>query len=276
VIGHPLSHTYSPQIHNYLFGKYGINAVYLAFPTDPAEFKAIVRGLKSLNTRGFNITVPYKSAILRHCDTADPLVNAIGAANTIKAENGKWIAFVTDPFGFRESISLEFKGFSFPRKRILLLGAGGSAVSVAYASLSGRCRELVIMNRTASRAKRLAKKMRSLGFPNCQHVPWDPDFLSHDNGFDLIINSTSAGLRKDDKPHFHLAHAHRETRIYDLIYNPPATPLLREARKRGLPHANGLSMLVFQAFKSFEIWTGIKPSGKDAAFLLQNLGAKPD
>lgn len=274
VIGHPLSHTYSPQIHNSLFEKYGVNAVYLAFPADPSKFKQLIAGLKALGTRGFNITVPYKSDIIRSCDTVDPLVKAIGAANTVRFENGKWHAFVTDPSGFTESIETEFTGFSLAKKRILLLGAGGSAFSVAYASLTEKCRELVIMNRTISRASRLTKKMASLGFRNCKHVPWDPDFLSRDNSFDLIINSTSVGLKREDKPHFHLAHARKGTRIYDLIYNPAETRLLKEARKRGLPYANGLSMLVFQAFKSFEIWTGIKPTRQDAKRLLQGLASK--
>ncbi len=233
-------------------------------PVEPKNFSTLIKGLKAAGVKGFNITVPYKSNIMPFCDKVDSLAKTIGAVNTVVEKNGKWEGKVTDPFGFRKSIETSFKGFSLRGKRILLLGAGGAALSVAYVCLTAGNSQLVVMNRTKSKAEALIQRMKKAGFTRCSCTDYNHDILLSDNRFDLLINSTSSGLRKEDRAIISLSNTEKKMKVYDLIYNPSMTPLLKEAKKEGLLYANGLSMLIYQAFQSFSFWTGVEPTEKDA------------
>lgn len=274
ITGYPLSHTYSPIIHNYLFERYGINAVYLVFPSEPRFFSKMTGALKTIGVKGLNVTIPYKTNIIRYCDTLDETAKRIGAVNTVVEKNGHWHGTVTDPEGFVHAIEAVFKDFQFNGKRILVLGAGGASQSVVYASLAHKAAEVVIMNRTFSKVQSLEGRMKKLGFMNCRALKFDKEILSQDNRFDLIVNGTSVGLKKNDPCILDLKHSLKITKIYDLIYNPSLTSFLVEAKRQKLAYSNGLGMLVYQAFASFEKWTGMRPDTLDARTLFRKLKAK--
>jgi shikimate dehydrogenase len=259
VIGHPLAHTFSPRLQNPLFEKYGLNAVYLAFPREPKNFAALVQGLKGMSISGFNITLPYKTRIMPFCQIIDPEARRIGAVNTVVVVKGKWKGYNTDNYGFYEALRFSFKKFSLEGSKVLILGAGGSAFATAWACLMGGCASLTIANRTKSKSVALRDRLLLMNFNRIHDIELTHDLLEKSNDFDLIINCTAYGLQKEMKPLIYLEHARPGTRIFDLIYNPSLTSLLKEAKKYDLPSANGLAMLVFQGHKAFELWTGKKP-----------------
>lgn len=259
IFGFPLAHTLSPVMQEAAFRALGLKAFYLPFEVRRKEFRRLLRERSRLLLDGFNVTVPYKEEVLRYLDGASPSARAIGAVNTAVRRGRRWIGFNTDEIGFR--ISLQKEGKFNPRgKQVLILGAGGSARAAAYALARQGARQIVIVNRTPVRAKKIVLKYQKL-FPR---VAWKimkmreirtvPHFL------DLVVNATSVGLKRNDPPLVSPKDFPRKTLFVDLIYNPPETRFLRGARQSGHRTLNGLGMLVYQGAEAFRLWTGKKAS----------------
>ena len=256
IIGHPIGHSISPRFQQAGLDHLAVGHRYLPYDVRPdliADFVASLRGESAL---GINVTVPHKEAVMPFLDEIDEWAAEAGAVNTIVNRAGRLVGYNTDGYGFlralRESAGLDPAG-----KRALILGAGGSARGVVQALLRAGVAELVIANRTLERAEALAELAANRGVPA---QPVQLDALQTGNapeGTELIVNCTSLGMRHgpdEDAAPLPASQIPASALVYDLVYNPMLTPLIREAQTAGAPTLGGISMLVYQGAASFELW----------------------
>ncbi|MDI6888671.1 MAG: shikimate dehydrogenase [Methanocellales archaeon] len=249
VIGDPIEHSLSPVMHNAAFRHLGMDCVYYAFRVTLEDVRDAILGAKALGFGGLNVTIPLKERALEIVN-ADPIAEEIGAINTIDFKDGI-IGYNTDGIGAKRA--LKKHNISVKDKRVLLLGAGGAARAIAF-QLAHDGAGLIIVNRTAPRAVKLAQDVRGVG-----------DAIGTDMGdlatlvkkVDILINSTSVGMHPDvDKTLVTADMMHPDLVVFDIVYNPIETCLLKEARKAGALTIDGVNMLVHQGAESFRIWTG--------------------
>ena len=260
LIGWPVEHSVSPAMHNAAFEATGLPWHYTLLPTPPGRIKAALTGLKAQGYRGANVTVPHKQAVMPHLDEiADP-ARAIGAVNTIIAQEGQLIGYNTDGDGFLAA--LREAGFEPAGRSALVLGAGGAARAVVYALAQAGC-AVTIHNRTVQRAAQLAHHMQDAGV----HAPvtWLPITATLSDldlaRFDLLVNATPVGMwpQTDASPWPETLPLPSRWTVFDLVYNPTETRLLAQARAAGATTVGGLGMLVHQGALAFERWTGHSP-----------------
>ncbi|MCG0278416.1 MAG: shikimate dehydrogenase [Thermanaeromonas sp.] len=256
LLGYPVVHSFSPYMHNAAFRALGMDWVYLAFNVEPRLLPAAVSGIRALGFRGVNVTIPHKQAILPFLDEIDPLAKLIGAVNTVVVKEGKLVGYNTDASGFWRSLKEE--GVDPRGKRALILGAGGAARAVAYALVKHGCNRLYIANRTYDRARELAETLKKAGETSVEPLSLEEAFLASIlPEADLIINTTSVGMETvgGELP---ITADKLEARhiIYDLVYNPPYTKLLKMASSKGCRAISGRSMLLYQGAEAFTLWTG--------------------
>jgi shikimate dehydrogenase len=252
VWGHPVGHSRSPVMHNAALAALGLDWVYVPFDVDPVDVAEAVAGVRALGLIGINVTVPLKEAVLPFLDEIDPEARRIGSVNTICNREGRLCGYSTDGPGFLRAMAA--LGEHTERRRVCLLGAGGSARAVAFA-LAGRGAQIQIVNRTADRAEALAQEID-------RHFPGAACVISLGENaapFDLLVNTTSLGMtpHEDALPDLPLPGFRDLPFVYDLIYSPRETRLLRAAREAGCPTANGVGMLVQQGALSLSLWTGL-------------------
>lgn len=239
------------------FRAIGWKAFYLAFELKRQAFLRVMRERTRLLFDGFNVTVPYKELMLRYLDRVDPEARAIGAVNTVIRQGKQWMGFNTDSRGFLASLEREAK-FRARGKRILVLGAGGSARAVVYALAKRGASRIVIVNRTRARAERIVSEYRRL-FSAVELVGAPlAGALKTLKNVDLVVNATPIGLRPNDPSLVRAGGFPRKTLFFDLIYQPAETELLREARRSGHRTVNGRGMLLYQGAEAFGLWTGRK------------------
>jgi shikimate dehydrogenase len=264
LIGWPVEHSISPAMHNAAFAALGLGWHYDVLPTPPGKLESTLDELKAQGYRGANVTVPHKEAVLRYLDEIDACARAIGAVNTIVAQEGRLVGHNTDAGGFLAA--LRAAGFEPSGRRALLLGAGGAARAVIYALAGVGC-TVAIYNRTPSRAFELVRHMGEIGVGT--PAAWLPslEVLSEPElgGFDLLVNATPLGMWS------HTGAAATQSAwpgalpfpsrwtVFDLVYNPAETRLLAQARAAGATAIGGLGMLVHQGALAFELWTGYAP-----------------
>ena len=255
IIGYPLGHSISPAFQQAAFDELEIDARYETWATPSDKLAERVESLREDGVLGANVTVPHKQAVMPLLDEILPVAQSIGAVNTIINNNGVLIGANTDAAGFTRSLENEAR-FSAARKRALILGAGGAARAVAYGLAWEGVSELVIVNRTPERADELAQEVSEATATETQSGGFDK--VSGNQSFDLIVNSTSIGMRggpdPDGVPPVQ-ALLTRGVLVCDLVYNPQQTPLLTLARERGARVLGGIGMLVYQGAASFEFWT---------------------
>ena len=258
IIGYPIGHSLSPVLQQVAFDHHGIDARYQAWRVAPDEVPEFIRGLRAADTLGCNVTVPHKEAVIPLLDQVDGWAARAGAVNTIVNREGRLEGYNTDGIGFLRALS-EDSGVSSADKRVLVLGAGGAAKGVCLALAGEAVASFTIANRTLERAQALAELLRGQGATATPLSLDDPTLGDISRNADIIINCTTLGmaqgsgeaespLSRDRLPLGGL--------VYDLVYNPPRTPLLREAERAGVATLGGLPMLVYQGAASFELWTG--------------------
>ncbi len=253
LIGHPVEHSLSPIMQNAAFRDKNLNYVYLAFDVLPEKLKYVIDGAKALGIVGFNVTIPHKIEIIKYLDKLDKSAELIGAVNTIKVDK-EAIGYNTDGIGARKA--LEEKIGKVENKNILIFGAGGAARAVAFELAKNN--NIIIANRTLDKAKKLAEEIIEKLGKNSDEVKYVP--LNTDlKDVDIVINATSVGMKKDDKP-LATAEQLRGKVVMDLVYNPLETPLLKEAKKVNAIAIDGLGMLIHQGAEAFKIWTGVEPN----------------
>jgi shikimate dehydrogenase len=259
VLGHPIGHSLSPAMQNAALRAMGIDGVYVAFDVAPERLADALRGLQTLGIGGVNCTIPHKESLLSLADEVSEEARFIGAANTLVLRNGRTEAHNTDAPGFLAA--LRAAGMSPEGKQAVVLGSGGSARAVAVAL--ARCgAKLTLANRTVERAQALAAELNEkLGSGTAGAVALAPEALAERlESAELLVNTTSVGMhpREAEMPPVPEAALHRNLFVYDLIYNPVETRLLRTARERGARGANGAGMLAHQGALALELWTGMK------------------
>lgn len=260
VIGWPLGHSMSPVIHNASFRALGLGCRFEARPVPPSGFAEFIKSLPSTSFGGLAVTIPYKSEILGHCRERDETVRAIGAANTVRVgPDGGLEAFNTDAGA--ASRTLREAGVDPEGARVVVLGAGGAARAICFRMLRDGAAAVTIANRTFERAERLREEMGPLASPPTElnAVPLERDALAAALGpADILINTTSVGMypRVDESPV--PAEILKEgLAVFDIVYNPRETLLLRAARERGGKTIGGTDMLVYQAAEQEKLWLGV-------------------
>ena len=256
IIGHPIGHSISPAFQQAALDAIGFSAVYRPFDVPPDEVADFINGLRTPETLGVNVTVPHKEAVIPHLDEVDDWAAAAGAVNTIVNRDGRLTGHNTDGAGFLRALQ-DGAGFDPQGKTALILGAGGSARAVVYALTRAGAARLIIANRTPQRAQNLAQIAAENGIP-AQAIPL-ADAAQAAADAALIVNCTSLGmLHGPDETAAPLTAAHipAAALVNDLVYNPPETPLLRQADRAGAAVLGGIQMLVYQGAASFEMWTG--------------------
>lgn len=258
LLGDPVSHSLSPRMHNMAFAQLGLPYVYLAFKANESELPAAVAGMRALNAKGFNLTMPDKKAIIPLLDEVTPEARMIGSVNTVVNRDGKLVGYNTDGKGFVRDL-LEH-GVSIKGKRILMGGAGGAARAVAIQLALDGAAELVVINRTLEKAVEIRDVIaRDISSCKVEALELNEDRLRAKLvGADIFINSTALGMHPNEdscilsgpdllRPSLVVA---------DFIYNPRKTKLLRMAEQAGCTAINGLGMLLWQGAEAFNIWTG--------------------
>jgi shikimate dehydrogenase len=249
VAGDPVAHSRSPQMHLAAYAALGIEADYQRLPIPPELFAETVRALPGSGFRGINVTIPHKQAALALADSASDAARAIGAANTLTFSDSKIHADNTDAPGMISAIPFDVEG-----KRALVLGAGGTARAASWA-LKDSGAEVLVVNRTVSRAEELA---RSLGVAAAAAVP-------EGEKFDLVVHATSVGMQDDDtiegliKLGFSIENVAPGGVVIEFVYRADGTPLTRAAADRGLTVIDGHELLARQGALSFQIWFNVDP-----------------
>lgn len=275
LIGNPIEHTVSPVLHNSLFSMLGINGIYLPLKVDEKALGNALKGLKAMGFKGFNITIPYKEAVLPYLDEASGEVRLLGAVNTVKVCGDRFYGYNTDGDGFMRSF-FEETGTGFSDKHVCILGAGGTARTLAIKAATENAGRIGIINRTAARAEDVAscvnKAMRDAG--RREDTAFTAEYGSREayemlSGSDVIINATSVGMypHAGNSPLSDDFVFRKEQVVYDVIYNPPVTRLISQAASRGCKTVNGAGMLFYQGVRAFEIWMGIEVDGITAGKL---------
>jgi len=257
VLGHPVGHSLSPPMQNAALAEMGLDAVYMAFEVPPERLEPALRGLVALGAAGVNLTLPLKERAVPIVDWVAPEAQRIGAVNTIKIVGQRTEGYNTDAPGFLAAV--RNCGVNPAGKDCVVLGAGGSARAVAMA-LAGAGARITLANRTVERAMELARILNDGGKGPAAQVlrPDSPDLDAALAAAALLVNTTPVGMapHADDPLPVPASALHPHLFVYDLIYNPPETRLLAEARRRGARGANGIGMLAHQGALALEIWTG--------------------
>jgi len=259
VIGDPIEHTMSPVMHNAAFKKLGLDYLYVPFRVRKEELGRAVEGMRALNIRGLNVTIPHKVAIIPLLDKLDPLVEKIGAVNTIVNDGGVLTGYNTDATGFLQALleeEVEPEG-----KNIVILGAGGASRAVSFI-LAERGASLVILNRQLELdwAEELARRISQSFNKEVKALILNEENLAVVlERADVLVNATSVGMSpKIDETPVPARLLKPGLIIFDILYNPVKTRLMKEAEVAGAQTIGGLDMLVWQGALAFEKWTGHK------------------
>ena len=257
LLGFPLKHSFSPNLMNTLAGKAKLPFAYFPFEIKKNDLAKFMDAVRLLPVHGFNVTIPYKEAVLPFLDELSPEAGGIGAVNTVLNETGRLKGFNTDSTGFLTSVTKLFGTASFPESA-LVLGSGGAARAVVYGLLAAGVHQIFVVNRHPERAETLANRFSRI-FPRAKLSPGPLD-LNHLRKIlmetDFIIQTTSVGTWPDTAAAvpFPFETLRAGQKVLDLVYNPPETEFLKRARRSGAEGISGFSMLIGQAAKALEIW----------------------
>ena len=251
VIGNPIKHSLSPQLHKYWFGKNKINAEYKKLKIDQKQIKKILDKIRKKQIEGINVTIPFKNSVIKYLDILEGDAKKTSSVNTIYLRKQKLIGDNTDVYGFAFGILKKIKS---KIKAAGIIGAGGVTSSIILALIKKGVRKIYITNRTFSKLKVFKKKFRGIIFP----VRWN-EHLKVFREVQILINVSSLGMQGQKDLKFDFSTFNKKINVVDIVYNPENTKFLRDARRYGHKTFSGLDMFVYQAQKAFYIWNKKKP-----------------
>ena len=276
LLGHPVAHSVSPYLQNRLAEICGLNQRYLAFDiADEESLVDAVWGAHAMGVRGFNVTVPYKKAVMEYLEEIDPVAEKIGAVNTLKWEETGWHGFNTDMPGLLRALS--YDGVEIKGKNVVLIGAGGAANAALCAALEGGAAQVLILNRTVAKAEALAEQFGgAYPFVPIRCMSMTDDFVSYMASYGkewIALQTTSVGMRPDvnglpvkgEEFYDHISVG------YDIIFNPEETAFMKQVAAHGGRAFNGLRMLLFQGIRSYEIWNDVSIGDDIAETVLKGM-----
>lgn len=254
LIGHPVEHSFSPPMHNAAFEALGIDYAYVAFDVNPNDLKSSIEGAKSLNIKGFNVTIPHKIEVMNYLAELDEVASLIGAVNTIDFKNMK--GYNTDGIGAIKAIE---EVSSVKDKNILVAGAGGASRAISFYLAKYGAESITILNRNDDRAQKLAWDVSDSNLIADVKSDSISKINNYLNDADILVDTTPLGMdpHVDDEPIAKAGNMHEDLVVFDAVYNPNETVLLKEAIKAGAKPVYGIKMLLYQGAESFKIWTGI-------------------
>ena len=251
VIGNPIKHSLSPQLHKYWFGKNKINVEYKKLKIDQKQIKKILDKIRKKQIEGINVTIPFKNSVIKYLDILEGDAKKTSSVNTIYLRKQKLIGDNTDVYGFAFGILKKIKS---KIKAAGIIGAGGVTSSIILALIKKGVRKIYITNRTFSKLKVFKKKFRGIIFP----VRWN-EHLKVFREVQILINVSSLGMQGQKDLKFDFSIFNKKINVVDIVYNPENTKFLRDARRYGHKTFSGLDMFVYQAQKAFYIWNKKKP-----------------
>jgi len=262
VIGDPIAHSRSPQLHGYWLKEHKIDGVVVPLKISSPQLASCIEAMRKMGFRGSNVTIPHKEALLDICTSITDQVKAVGAANLIVFDGETTCGYNSDVFGFTENLNAGVP--DWPKDRCaMVLGAGGAARAVICGLIQEDLREIVIVNRTAERAEKLIADF-AMPFRNVKLR-----FCSYDNAVEVmakcgvLINTTSLGMSGQPPLDLAIDNLPGDAVVNDIVYTPLNTDLLQRAAQRGLRTVDGLGMLLHQARPAFEHWFGVDPQVTD-------------
>jgi shikimate dehydrogenase len=247
VVGNPIDHSLSPALHNYWIKSNAIDAIYEKQKLNKDELEQLILQVKEKKINGINVTVPFKKAIIPFLDELSIEAESTQSVNTIYLKDDKVVGHNTDIIGFETSIKKS--KFNIFNKEVLILGAGGVVPSIIFALKKMKVYKIKISNRTKDKAENLKKLFKNIEIIEWGEIP----------NFDVIINATSIGLKKDDYINLDFTLISKNSFFYDVIYNPRETNFLKTGKSLGGTTLNGKLMFIYQALSAFNIWHGIEP-----------------
>jgi len=247
VIGNPIDHSFSPTLHNYWIKNNGIEAIYEKQKLNESELEELITQIKKEKIHGANVTVPFKKTIIPFLDELSLEAERTQSVNTLCLKEGKIVGHNTDIFGFETSI--EKSKYNAFNKEVLILGAGGVVPSIIFALNKMKVSKIKVSNRTKEKAESLKENFKNIELIEWGEVP----------NFDIIINATSIGLKKEDNIKLDFSLISGNKLFYDVIYNPSETNFLKIGNKLGNKTLNGKLMFIYQGLAAFNIWHGLKP-----------------
>ncbi|MCY8070750.1 shikimate dehydrogenase [Bacillus inaquosorum] len=272
VIGNPIGHSMSPDIHNASLKDLGLDGHYHAFKVEEDDLEDAVKGIRALGIQGINVTVPHKVSVMDYLDHIDESAKVIGAVNTVRREGDKLVGYNTDGEGFVKSL-MKVLDKPISELSFLMIGAGGAARAIFTTIARDIPKKFDICNRTLEKAKQLTESTPSFHNKEVLSIKEAEERLEQ---YDVIIHTTSVGMypNVDDVP-LSLQRAASNAVVCDIVYNPIQTALLKQANQKGLKTLDGVGMFVEQAALSFQLWTGREPDiEKMRSIVIGKLGGK--
>ena len=255
IIGKPLAHSLSPLLHNFWFKKHNINATYSLIEIELDKINEIINKIRNKELQGINVTTPYKQAVIPFLDIIINDAKETSSVNTVYLNNeNKIVGENTDVYGFEYSFIKKLKNEDIQEKSVLILGAGGVTPSVIYSLAKKNIKKIFLSNRTIEKAKNIKDK-----FPFIEIVLWE-SILNKSNDIDIIINTTSLGMKNGNNFEQIIKKFKKEMIYYDVVYNPLETRMLKNFKKNNIKTFNGLEMFLYQGQRSFFLWNEISPT----------------
>lgn len=253
LIGHPVEHSFSPPMHNVAFDALNMDWAYVAFDVNPFNVKSAIEGAKSLNIKGFNVTIPHKIEVMKYLDEIDEVAGLIGAVNTIDFKSMK--GYNTDGIGAVKAIE---EVTSIKNKNVVVAGAGGASRAISFYIAKYGAESVTILNRNIEKAQSLADDINLIDDVNADSIK---NINDHVADADILIDTTPVGMHPNvnDDAIISAEDMHEDLVVFDAVYNPNETSLIKEAIKANAKPVYGIKMLLYQGVESFKIWTGQNP-----------------
>lgn len=253
LIGHPVEHSFSPPMHNAAFNALDMDWTYVAFDVEPSNLKSAIDGARSLNIKGLNVTIPHKIEVMKYLDEIDEVARLIGAVNTIDFRNMK--GYNTDGIGAVKAIE---EVTSIKNKNVVVAGAGGASRAISFYIAKYGAESITILNRNVDKASDLAKDINLIDDVKPDSISQIDDYVRE---ADILIDTTPVGMHPnvDADAIVGADDMHEDLVVFDAVYNPNETSLIKQAIKANAKPVYGIKMLLYQGVESFKIWTGQNP-----------------